>query len=118
MSQILESIQTAQHGTSRNFRCILYKNGDLSGQKDFATRQLAWAYGINWENINPEHLYRIVHQDRLDELYDKANSLYRQFLWNGRLTDLQEKELADLRQEYLLESGGVQMPELQYVELR
>jgi hypothetical protein len=53
-------------------------------------------------------------QDILQALYDEANKIYHNYLWNGHNTDAEEKRLAELRRQYILESGGVQMPDLEY----
>ena len=53
-------------------------------------------------------------QDILQALYDEANKIYYNYLWNGHNTDDEEARLAELRRQYILESGGVQMPDLEY----
>src|SRR5690606_9221312 len=50
----------------------------------------------------------------LDALYEEANKIYHNYLWNGHNTDAEVKRLSELRRQYILKSGGKQMPELQY----
>lgn len=113
-NQVLEKIQTAQHGTARPFRCYLYKDGNISAQKDFATHHLAWASGANWAMLHTAHTFHIVNQAELDQLFAAANKIYHNFLWNGHNTDSELEELKSLRSQYILKSGGISMPELEY----
>jgi len=113
-NQVLEAIQKAQNGTGRPFRCYAYKKGNIYLKKDFATHHLAWAYGENWKMLNSDHDYHVVNQFELDELFAAANKIYHNFLWNGHNTDKELQQLAELRSQYILLSGGIQMPELEY----
>ena len=50
----------------------------------------------------------------LAQLYEEANKIYHNYLWNGSNTEEETQRLAELRRQYILQSGGKQMPELQY----
>lgn len=60
ISNILETIQTAQHGTERPFTLILLDDiGAPVKVERFATHHLAWGSGENWKMLNPKYSYRI-----------------------------------------------------------
>ncbi len=57
--EILETIQTAQHGSARPFKVLLTKDGETVTTERFATEHLAWASGENWKMLNPKYDYVI-----------------------------------------------------------
>ncbi len=65
-NQIIEKIQTAQHGKARPFRCMRYSGKNLIGYTDFATHQLAWASGEHWAGLNDIYSYKIIEKGKDD----------------------------------------------------
>lgn len=76
--EVIEKIQTEQHGTERPFRCIRYSAANYAGHADFATHHLAWADGENWKGLNTNHSYQIIEKGK-----DKTMSAFRDGFFIG-----------------------------------
>lgn len=48
------------HGTTQNYRCILYNCENEVMSDTFQEHGQAWAYGQNWKMLNKNYSYDIV----------------------------------------------------------